>query len=208
MLTCLEGYSKPLLSCPENCDTIVVLAGSILPKVPGEPLEQLGDSSLRRCLEAARLYKQNSRLTIIVSGGRESGSSHAVTLAQLMATFLAECGVKVVDIVQETESTNTLENSTETARLLEASGTDHIVLVTDAAHMRRAARCFERRGIRVTLASCNYQGAWPPESWRWIVPSPSGLLKTQYACHELLGAIWYWFIDSPQSMPDHAIATQ
>jgi uncharacterized SAM-binding protein YcdF (DUF218 family) len=168
----LEQYAKPLLDFPADCDTIVVLAGSILPNMPRESVEQLGDSSVRRCLEAARLYKQNGQPTMIVSGGRVPGGIRAETLVSLMATFLVEWDVNAADIEQETESTNTLENSMATCRLLESRGTKHIVLVTDAVHMARAAQCFERRGIRVTPAPCNYQGTWPPGSWRWFLPSP------------------------------------
>jgi uncharacterized SAM-binding protein YcdF (DUF218 family) len=199
LLRLREKYYAPLQQFPEDCETIVVLAGSMLSNTLGRPIDKLGESTLRRCLEAHRLYKRYGQPTIIVSGGPVPDGQRTKIISVAMTAFLVELGVDRRHITEETESTNTRESSIATARILSELGEAHVTLVTDAAHMARAAKCFERRGISVTPAPCNFQASWPPESWRWFVPSYTGLLKTQYALHEYLGTVWYWMIDQDSS---------
>jgi uncharacterized SAM-binding protein YcdF (DUF218 family) len=161
-------------------------------KSPKErPAATLGASSVRRCLEAARLYRENGHPRIVVSGGLLRGIPEGPTVAQAMKEFLLELGVSECDLVIEGRSSTTFENSLETFGILTELGIDHIVLVTDAAHMPRAMGCFKALGIKVTPGCCHFETSNLPWARHWFVPTPSGLARTHYALHEWLGRIWY-----------------
>ena len=66
-----------------------------------------------------------------------------------MRDLAREAGVPETAVLLETESRNTFENAAYTARLLHAIGKPRIVLVSDRAHLPRAARLFRRAGFEV-----------------------------------------------------------
>src|SRR5207237_2675856 len=107
-----------------------------------------------RCLYAAELYRAAGHCPVVVTGGRMNGPSEP-SCAQVMRTFLTGLGVSEADITTEDDSQTTYENATNTRKLLEARGVRRVVLVTDAAHMFRAERCFRKQGLEVVPAPCN-----------------------------------------------------
>jgi len=66
-----------------------------------------------------------------------------------MRDLAREAGVPETAVLLEMESRNTFENAAYTARLLHAIGKPRIVLVSDRAHLPRAARLFRRAGLEV-----------------------------------------------------------
>ena len=66
-----------------------------------------------------------------------------------MRDLAREAGVPETAVLLERESRNTFENAAYTARLLHAIGKPRIVLVSDRAHLPRAARLFRRAGLEV-----------------------------------------------------------
>jgi uncharacterized SAM-binding protein YcdF (DUF218 family) len=60
-----------------------------------------------------------------------------------------------------------------------------------AEHMRRSVMEFERAGFQVIPAPVGFQAAEGGlRHYSWL-PAVSGGTKTWYACHELLGLLWY-----------------
>ncbi|MCG8462266.1 MAG: YdcF family protein [Holophagales bacterium] len=141
--------------------------------------------TLERLAHAAALHHA-SGLPILVSGNGAGA---------LMAEVLRQSfGAEVLWV--EAESRNTQENATASAALLRAEAPPedggHVLLVTHAWHMPRAAQAFERTGLEVTPAPMGFGG---PDRWdlrllSWI-PSVSALVASHLACHELLGRAWY-----------------
>ena len=72
-----------------------------------------------------------------------------VTEAAAMRDLACESGVPETALLLETESHNTFENAACTAQLLRERGMTRIVLVSDRAHLPRAARLFRRAGLEV-----------------------------------------------------------
>jgi uncharacterized SAM-binding protein YcdF (DUF218 family) len=90
----------------------------------------------------------------------------------------------------EQESDDTAQNAIFSARILQQAGVRRILLVTDALHMPRARRIFERSGMQVVPAPTVFYSRERPNPLRWL-PSASALRLSQYALHEWIGMAWY-----------------
>lgn len=176
---------------------IVILAGGRLSDSPEYGGDVPSMRTLVRLRYGARLHRTTG-LPVAVSGGRVY--DEALAEAKLMQEVLAEdLGTPVRWI--ETRSRNTAENANLTRGLLAAEGIDRVVLVTEAVHMRRAVRAFERAGFAVAPAPTYFQSARHrlaardrPATWRtWLgwLPDAQALQVSRDALHEWLGLAWY-----------------
>jgi uncharacterized SAM-binding protein YcdF (DUF218 family) len=187
----LEWQFPPLKVVPQDAQAIVVLSGGIYPPDSVRKKAQLESGTLYRCLHAAELYHAGPRL-IVLTGGKVDPQRKGPKLAEAMREFMVKLGVADDDIVLETESRTTHENALYTAELLRQRGIDHVVLVTDATHLRRAKRCFEVQGLRVTPSGCRYRAT--EFNWRVakFLPKAGAAAGNQDVVHEWLGLTWYW----------------
>lgn len=124
----------------EAADAIVVLGCQLVSG--GRPSERLR----RRVALGIGLYREGTAPLLIMSGG---GAAGAITEAAVMRDLAREAGVPETALLIEPESRNTFENAAYTARLLRDIGKTRIVLVSDRAHLPRAARLFRRAGLEV-----------------------------------------------------------
>jgi len=191
----LEWRSAPLTALPADNQALVVLAGGLLPKDEYQPASLLAENTLYRCLHAAELYRGSGPCLVVVSGGaiEVDREPHAVSL--LMKEFLVEQGVAASDILIEDRSRSTYENALQCQKLLEPRQVRRITLATDAAHMRRAAGCFERVGFHVVPAPCDFQAGHFEFRLSTFLPSPGAARGTQEVFHEWMGLAWYWLHD-------------
>jgi uncharacterized SAM-binding protein YcdF (DUF218 family) len=144
--------------------------------------------ALERLRYAAYLYRRTG-LPILLSGGAPAGEQ--VPEAEFMRAVLQD-DYRITPRWLETHSHNTLENAVFTARLLQASGTRHVVLVTNAWHMHRALWCFKRTGLSVTAAPMGYYTLSLRERGvLGYIPAASGLYWTSMALRERLAYFWY-----------------
>ncbi len=174
---------------PAENAAIVVLSGgryADAPEYGGE--DRAGVVELRRLLHARHVHRATG-LPVLVSGGKPLGEDAAG--ARLMERTLE----RVLDTPvrwTEPESRNTWENAVFSAHRLEAAGLERVVLVTHAAHMRRAAACFRAQGLAVHPAPTGYHTADAGDrgllAW---VPDAGNLLATRDLLHEYLGLAWY-----------------
>jgi uncharacterized SAM-binding protein YcdF (DUF218 family) len=188
----LESAYPPWEGVPERTDTIVVLSsGYNVYDARGSHID-LDANMLGRCLHAARLYKKAGACRIVCSGGKVPLDIPGPSLARAMSDFLVDLGVRPADIVLEERSRTTYENALYTDELLRDLGVRRVILVTDAAHMYRSARCLRALGVEVTPAACNYRATWFPWQASRFLPTPDGAQDTDAALHEWVGIVWYW----------------
>jgi uncharacterized SAM-binding protein YcdF (DUF218 family) len=191
-LLSLEWAYPPRDEMPQDVDTIVVLSGALqVYDQTGQHFE-LATDTLYRCLQANKLYRRRGGCRILVTGGKVEPDRPGPALAVAMRDFLVELGVKPSDILVEDNSTSTHENAVESQKLLDKLGVTRIVLVTDATHMPRAARCFRRQGLEVIPAACNHHANYFQLKARDFLPSCSAAGDIETAAHEWLGLLWYW----------------
>jgi uncharacterized SAM-binding protein YcdF (DUF218 family) len=187
----LEKY-PPLTEIEINtqqADAIVLLGSQRYLNAPEYGRDSAGPSMLMRLRYAAQLAKKTG-LPIIPSGGY-TGNIGEEPEAKIYAEILRdEVGIPVEHM--DTRSQNTWENARYTAQLMKKLGMQKVFLVTDAAHMPRAAYAFEHNGIQISAAPTGF--VYDPEqrySWLKFMPNSRAMQNSAYALHEYLGLFWY-----------------
>lgn len=154
------------------------------PEFGGETVNRL---ALERLRYGARVAKETG-LPILVTGGAPTGE---VPEAVLMQQSLAD-DFGVTPRWVETASRDTRENARLSAPQLRAAGVSRIVLVTHAAHMRRAAAEFAAQGLDVVPAPTAWLGSHESgDRVLTLMPSQSTAYAGWYALHEWLGLMAY-----------------
>jgi uncharacterized SAM-binding protein YcdF (DUF218 family) len=95
----LERRFPKVLERPENLDAIIVLSGGASAGGSESVAPQLGDSSWRRCLRAARLYHAGPPCAIVLTGGVPYPQDGHPPLSQMMRDALLELGVAETDLI-------------------------------------------------------------------------------------------------------------
>lgn len=191
LLAPLENLETPLISSQNTgAQAIVVLSAGRQENNPEYAGQDIPDYiALARLRYAAKLYRDTG-LPILVSGGLGSQSMQVDTLADGLARALEyEFGIPVK--WREQASRNTRENAEYSAKILKAAGITHILLVTDAMHMRRAKLAFIQAGMEVTSAPTLFFSRDGLTFFSYL-PSPEGLRRSNYAIYEWLGLFQTW----------------
>jgi uncharacterized SAM-binding protein YcdF (DUF218 family) len=171
---------------------IVVLGGGIDPQAPEYGHDTVHIRTLGRLRYAARLARQTG-LPVLASGGYgyAPGIEQEAPEAELMRRVLEE-DLGIAAVLVETSSRNTWENAANSAAILKSRGIDTILLVTQAAHMRRSVESFQRVGIKVIPAPTLFFSSrfkfFDPASW---IPSAASIYAIYYLSYEWIGLIWY-----------------
>jgi uncharacterized SAM-binding protein YcdF (DUF218 family) len=187
----LKGLERPYYDFPPHpaADAIVVLGGgvnSMSPDMDGRGA--LSGTSLERVVAAVRLYKKTG-LPVVVSGGRVFGEGLAE--AFLMKSFLARLGVPENKITMEDRSRDTRENAAFVKKICDARGFKTVLLVTSASHMRRAAWCFEKNGLKAVAWPAGFMTGPGRQAYVWIDFFPQDLRPASMALNEYLGLAFY-----------------
>ena len=182
---------RPLETQLERADAIVVLSGYSFPTGGHRLKPELAHDTLYRCIHAVDLYRAGGPRPVVVTGGEVEGATGDPPLGEQMRDFLILLGVRENDLIVEAHSRNTHENAVKCGRILRERKLRRIVLITDAAHMRRAVLCFEREGLEVVASGCQYRALKFDLSILSFYPTPSAANGVLTAFHEWLGLVWY-----------------
>lgn len=164
-------------------DAIVILGGGtrhFAPEFGGQTVNRI---TLER-LRYGALLARHTRLPILVSGGSPTAG---IAEGILMRRVLEEEFRTPVRWV-ESQSLDTLENAAFSVPMLRAAGVRRVLLVTHAAHMRRALDAFEAAGLSATPApTAFFHGAGPADEVVDFLPGMNAAFAGSYAAHEWLG---------------------
>ena len=169
---------------------IVVLAGAVHPPLPPLPEPVVGSNTYERCRYAAWLHREWRSLPLVLSGGSQ-GDAPTWPYAEAMRVVVIQEGVPASRIAIENRSRSTAENAQFSAVLLRQRAVSKIVLVTDAVHMRRAKKTFEKQGLTVVPAPCAFRPVYDL-SWEDALPSWRAIQWNEDVLHEAIGLVWYW----------------
>ena len=158
---------------------IVVLGSGFRPDKTLPPNDQLSANGIVRLTEAVRLTHLLPAARLIVSDGVGQGESLAKT-----ATMM---GVPRDRITLEARSGDT---SDEAALLPPLVGKESFLLVTSAAHMRRALALCRKQGLNPIAAATDFTRGGSEWSAGDLLPRASGFFRTDYALHEWIGYWW------------------
>lgn len=186
-----KQYPDESIDARTPAQAIVVLGGSLRMPSGSHPASGITNSS-DRLLVALRLYRAGKAPLVVASGGDSPLLLKVRSLheAEVMKALLQEWGLPGSAILVEDQSVNTHENAVFTRRLVAPKGIQHIILVTSAAHMPRAAATFRKSGFDVEAVPADYMTGWDQESslFDWV-PASSALADSEFAIHEWIG-IW------------------
>ncbi len=172
-----------------GAQAIVVLGGGYVSDPPeyGHPIP--AEPSLARLRYGAYLARHTGLPLMLVSGGGTGGEdSEAAALARVARD---DFGIKS-PIWVEDRSLTTHENAEMSAPLLRAQGVSKIILVTQAWHIRRARRAYERLGMEVVPGPTmlEHPGRWDNGIFV-ILPDSFALWRSSRALEEWLGVLYY-----------------
>ncbi|WP_230407222.1 YdcF family protein [Pontibacter cellulosilyticus] len=175
-----------------NYDVAVILAGvtSYRENLPDRIHTSKGSD---RFLHPLQLYRMGKIEKFLITGGSGLVLADKVPEAEQIEKILLMAGVAEEDILTESNSRNTHENAVNTAEFLQKHpDLDKVLLVTSAFHMRRAAACFAKAGIKTdnfTVDFYSTERRFTPDEL--IIPNPAAFNDWHLLIHEVTGFLVY-----------------
>jgi uncharacterized SAM-binding protein YcdF (DUF218 family) len=185
----LAPLEQPYSKLPDDLDAsevqaIVVLGSTYAPAADLPVTAALDEDGLARVVEGVRLARRFPNARLIVSGGAAPGEGRP---AQGYAILARELGVAPDRI---TVLDRSLDTGDEALAVSQTLGARSFVLVTSPYHMRRAMKLMQRAGAHAIAAPAGSYGDGRHSRGSVIgglVPSSTGLRRTERALHEYLG---------------------
>jgi len=122
------NYGKEDHSNTSDC--IIVLGAAAYGTKPSPVFEE-------RIKHAIYLFQQGHSSTLIFTGGRGEGASHAES--EVGAAYAIAAGVPEAAILTETESRTTQQNLVKAQALMVEAGLKTSIIVSDPLHLKRAS---------------------------------------------------------------------
>jgi uncharacterized SAM-binding protein YcdF (DUF218 family) len=174
-----QRYPPLDLAQPVKAQAVVVIGGdSYRPLAPEYGYAPVAERELLERLTYAAYVARRTQLPVAVSGN----GPEAIAMS---ATLQRHFDIKTRWV--ESHSRDTFENALETAKLLRPDGVTHIILVTSATHLWRAAHEFMDAGFTVDPAPAVLYSAHPSEGVLAVLPSTKALERSYEALYELIG---------------------
>ena len=183
----MDSQINELKRAPKTA--IVVLGGGRRLLAPEYGVSTLNERSVERLRYGIWLGRETG-LPVAFSGGVGYGAPTGPSEAEIAAR-IAEREFGRPLRWTETESRDTRENAMRTVALLQAQGTEQIVLVTQAYHMPRAKLNFERAAsakMRILPAPMGMNASGPLRVSDWL-PTSDGFEANRLALHEWIGRL-------------------
>ena len=188
----LEIYNTPDTIVNSHYDAGIVLGGGLVAFDEANQRIIYGQSS-DRILQAIDSYNNNTIDKIIVSGGSGSLLNNDYSESILIKQFLISIGITPSDILIDSVSRNTYENSIETKKLIDRNFPDgKFLLFTSGIHMRRASLCFLKQNINFDTYPTNCIVRNKKHSIDYLfIPSTLAFYQWEAAIHEISGLLTY-----------------
>jgi uncharacterized SAM-binding protein YcdF (DUF218 family) len=154
----------------QRVDAIVVLGA------PLRPDGSLGPVLEERVGAGVALWRAGVAPLVCFTGGKTRGA--AISEAEAMAAAARTAGLPDDALLVEAESQNTYENARNLSRILLPDGRDHVLLVTQPFHLRRARLHFGRFGFtaggHLIRDSVQFRS---PKGLRWVLREYPSLVR-------------------------------
>ena len=184
-----EPWTKVKLIGLPQCDAVVVLGGGAEPSrndVDGVRLTKAGD----RILTGMELMRWGLAPALIIGGGSVRVDDVEKVESDLIRTRIGDWKPPLTwAVVSLGAAADTHDEALRLVPLGKERGWKKILLVTSAAHMRRAASVYRAAGFEVVPAPCNFivAGNAAPPSFRIGIPSWFGFERFSIWLHEIAG---------------------
>lgn len=150
-------------------------------------------SAVDRAITAVDLVQRGKAPVLVVGGGVVQGFAEGTLESDLWLRWLEAWRLTPEQVHQLGICRNTHDEGVAFKRLAEMHGWKRIILVTSAAHMRRAEGVFRQLEIPVTCFATDFRGLSALETGglRLGVPTPSRLDHCDSYLHEIVGRLVY-----------------
>jgi len=175
-----------------QADAVVLLGGGSTAsphEASGMHLTETGD----RVLMAYELMLARKAPRLLIGGGTLEEGDVQILLSESTLKWFANGKVAREKLIALPHSRNTFDEAVHTRNIAATNGWKRILLVTSAAHMRRAAATFRTQGLEVFEVPCNFQtlaGQYGNYAVT-LAPRTDGFDKFSNFLHEELGWIYY-----------------
>lgn len=174
------GYILPSENVLTDIDIVAVLGGGSYLSGYRQQYYDLSHDSYARLCRGVSLYKQSNARTLVFCG------------TKAMKPFAMQLDIPESEILEETDSTNTMENAAHLAEILPAGQNRRIAVVTSAVHLPRAETVFKAcfpQDVIVPIPA-NYLEV-SEGGIKTIIPTASHFERSTRALHEWIGILWY-----------------
>jgi uncharacterized SAM-binding protein YcdF (DUF218 family) len=193
LVSTLEDDWKPLdISAMPRCDAVICLGG-------GTEASRLEPSGVRlkggadRVFMALEIARSQKAGALVLCGGRTRFHDGEMPDADATKAWLEKWDLSPVPIHSVGACTDTHDEAVRCAQLATEQGWKHIALATSASHMRRAKAVFEKQGLQVLAAPCDYLSEQMRQRKAPFLSTPD-LSAYRYFdgwMHEVLGLVVY-----------------
>ena len=191
----LASLERPYAGVPVSslpaADAVVMLGGMTIPSSP----DLFGfhfDAEVDRVVTAIELVRQRKGRVLVLGGGLNARTANPGE-GELLRHWIEAWNVPPAPVQVLGVCRNTRDEAVRARALAEAQGWQRIILVTSAAHMRRAEATFRRTGLDVIPFACDFD-AMAALPWGWedaLCPSVSGFQRLDRYLHEIIG-MWVY----------------
>jgi uncharacterized SAM-binding protein YcdF (DUF218 family) len=177
-----------------NIETVVMLCGGAVYAENMPIADCLTPNTRLRLLKVRELCHDQSNIKrLLIVGGCKRLVDCQFPEAEMAYLWIREIGLpEYIQVSLEKSSRDTEENLKAVSKII---GQTPFYLVTSAAHMPRVLLMAENMNLQVRPVPCDFQ--WSQYHWTpWdLWPSPRNLRKADFAFHEYIGIIWFYFKD-------------
>lgn len=174
LLASLESAYQPPTGDLSGFAGVIILGGAIIGEDGWSHAQLDVNDAAERLIEPLRLLSRYPTLRMVYSGGDASIFGGGVAEAELARRFFSSVGIAESRARYQSRSRNTFEDARFTCALLardpEFNGNKPWLLVTSAAHMKRAISVFQAEGCQVTAYPVDFrshrQARWFRYHWR------------------------------------------
>ena len=174
------------------CDAIVLLGGCVEPSA-----NEVGDLHLTtagdRVAMALELVRLGKAPVLCLGGGTAGRATHLGVEADLLKRAIEARHLAAGPVFSLGACADTHDEALRLRALAGPAGWKRLLLVTSAAHQRRALATFRHAGFEVVPVPCNFLTGLSPEALppQLGVPSWSGFFLTSIWIHEQIGWLEY-----------------
>ena len=189
-------YSKPKVF-PNKIDGMLILGSGTNPLLTDQHNQITLTESIERITESIELMKQFPNAKIVYSRGHSTDyAKEKLSGIDVAKMFFIRMGVDINKITFENQSTDTYENFVFSKKFINNTDEEKWLLVTSAAHMKRAMSVAEKLELNFIPYPVDYM-VHKNYSWKrdYIIKGRRFLKNLHHfkmAAHEYVGLIAYY----------------
>jgi uncharacterized SAM-binding protein YcdF (DUF218 family) len=190
LLSKIEDYIQPSKYPVQQLTGVILLGGSFNSGHESKERNEVSiNSSAERLTKALEIYKKNPKVLILFSGFSEELKPQGWSESDMAKKFFLDQGVKIDNLIFETQSRNTFENIKYSKDIIiNYKGTWG--LITSANHMPRTFFTFKKQGLILEPISVDYKTGTSKMFWINFDIS-SGLINWSIVLREFIGIAYY-----------------